>query len=40
MLPDYAVIDISTPPDSRFPGKVVRAGFFDEMWKLQANDGQ
>ncbi len=39
-LPDYAVVDVSTPPNSRFPGKVVRAGFFDEKWQLQANDGQ
>ncbi len=39
-LPDYAVIDVSTPPHSRFPGKVVRAGFFDEKWRLQENDGK
>jgi Prolyl oligopeptidase family len=39
-LPDYAVIDISTPPDARYPGKVLRAGFFDEQWKLQADDGK
>ncbi len=39
-LPDYAIIDITTPPNSRFPGKVVRAGFFDEQWKLQKGDGK
>jgi hypothetical protein len=39
-LPDYAVIDVTTPPNSRFPGKVVRAGFFDEQWKLQKGDGK
>ncbi|QEL18441.1 prolyl oligopeptidase family serine peptidase [Limnoglobus roseus] len=39
-LPDYAVVDVTTPPNSRWPGKVVRAGFFDEQWKLQADDGQ
>jgi hypothetical protein len=39
-LPDYAVIDITTPPNSRFPGKVVRAGFFDERWQLQKDDGK
>ncbi|MEO2091178.1 MAG: prolyl oligopeptidase family serine peptidase [Gemmataceae bacterium] len=39
-LPDYAVIDVSTPANSRFPGKVVRAGFFDEQWKLQKDDGK
>jgi hypothetical protein len=39
-LPDYAVIDISTPPNSRFPGKVVRAGFFGEKWELLPDDGK
>lgn len=39
-LPDYAVVDVTTPPNSRWPGKIVRAGFFDESWKLQADDGQ
>ncbi|MHB1422604.1 MAG: prolyl oligopeptidase family serine peptidase [Gemmataceae bacterium] len=33
-LPDFAVIDVRTPPSSRLPGKVVTAGFFDEEWKL------
>ena len=32
-LPDWAVVDVTTPPDSRWPGKVVAAGFFDENWK-------
>src|SRR5947208_4741278 len=39
-LPDYAVIDITTPPNSHHPGKVVRAGFFGEKWELLPNDGQ
>ncbi len=39
-LPDYAVIDVTTPANSRYPGKIVRAGFFDELWKLQKNDGK
>lgn len=39
-LPDYAVIDITTPPNARYPGKVVRAGFFGEKWELLANDGR
>jgi hypothetical protein len=39
-LPDYAVIDITTPPNSRYPGKVVRAGFFGEHWELLENDGK
>jgi hypothetical protein len=33
-LPDFAVVDLRTPPSSRFPGKVVAAGFFDEAWRL------
>jgi dienelactone hydrolase len=33
-LPDYAVVDVSTPPDERTPGKIVTAGFFDERWRL------
>ncbi|MGL6075304.1 MAG: prolyl oligopeptidase family serine peptidase [Fimbriiglobus sp.] len=39
-LPDYAVIDITTPPNARSPGKVTRAGFFDERWQLTATDGR
>ncbi|MFO0936641.1 MAG: prolyl oligopeptidase family serine peptidase [Gemmataceae bacterium] len=39
-LPDYAVVDITTPPNSRFPGKIVRAGFFGEKWELQEKDGE
>lgn len=33
-LPDYAIIDLSVPPNSRYPGKIVTAGFFDESWQL------
>ena len=32
-LPDWAVIDITTPPDGLLPGKVVAADFFDEHWQ-------
>jgi hypothetical protein len=32
-LPDWAIIDINTPPDAKWPGLVVDAGFFDEEWK-------
>ena len=39
-LPDYAVIDVDTPPSSRLPGTVATAGFFDEHWKLQADGGK
>jgi len=34
-LPDWAVVDVTTPPGSRWPGKVVDAGFFTEEWKLK-----
>jgi hypothetical protein len=34
-LPDWAVIDLNTPPDSLWPGKVSAADFFDESWKLK-----
>ncbi|HTD66659.1 MAG TPA: hypothetical protein VK846_09040, partial [Candidatus Limnocylindria bacterium] len=33
-LPDWAVVDVKTPPGSRWPGKVVDAGFFGERWEL------
>jgi dienelactone hydrolase len=33
-LPDFAVVDVRTPPSPRWPGKVVAAGFFDEKWAL------
>jgi hypothetical protein len=32
-LPDWAIIDVNTPPDGKWPGKVLNAGFFDEQWK-------
>ena len=35
-LPDWAVVDVNTPPSSRWPGKVVEAGFFGERWEVQA----
>ncbi|WP_345683589.1 prolyl oligopeptidase family serine peptidase [Novipirellula caenicola] len=34
-LPDWAIIDVRTPADALWPGKVVDAGFFDETWKLK-----
>ena len=33
-LPDWAIINLNTPPDARNPGEVVTAGFFDEQWKV------
>ncbi|MCC9605181.1 hypothetical protein LOC68_24245 [Blastopirellula sp. JC732] len=34
-LPDWAVIDITTPPNGLSPGKVVVADFFDEAWRAK-----
>jgi hypothetical protein len=34
-LPDWAIVDVTTKPDDKSPGKVVDAGFFDENWKLK-----
>jgi hypothetical protein len=39
-LPDYAVVDLTTPPGPRWPGKIAAAGFFDEHWQMQADDGK
>ena len=39
-LPDYAVVDLTTPPDARWPGKIAAAGFFGENWQLLPNDGK
>lgn len=35
MLPDWAVIDLRSPPTSQYPGKIVDADFFGETWKLR-----
>ena len=35
MLPDWAVIDVRTPPNAVWPGKVVAADFFDEQWQMK-----
>jgi pimeloyl-ACP methyl ester carboxylesterase len=34
-LPDWAVVDVNTPPNSRWPGKIMAAGFFGERWELK-----
>lgn len=39
-LPDYAIVDLNTPPDDKAPGAIPAAGFFDESWQLQKDDGQ
>lgn len=39
-LPDYAIVDLSSPPDKRSPGRIALAGFFGERWDLLTNHGQ
>jgi hypothetical protein len=39
-LPDWAVIDLSTAPGPRAPGRVAAAGFFGERWELKPVGGQ
>lgn len=34
-LPDWAVVDVSTPPHSRGPGRIADADFFGERWELR-----
>lgn len=34
-LPDWAIVDVRTAPNARWPGKIVAADFFDETWKLR-----
>jgi hypothetical protein len=34
-LPDWAILDITIPPDAEKAGRVVKAGFFGEDWGLQ-----
>jgi len=34
-LPDWAIIDLSTPPDGNAAGKTVAADFFDERWEAK-----
>jgi pimeloyl-ACP methyl ester carboxylesterase len=32
-LPDFAIVNLATPPDGRWPGRIAHAGFFNEQWK-------
>lgn len=34
-LPDWAIVDVRTRPNSRFPGRVAAADFFGEGWELR-----
>jgi pimeloyl-ACP methyl ester carboxylesterase len=37
-LPDWAIIDLNTPPNSRYPGGIPLADFFGEKWELKAGN--
>ena len=37
MLPDWAVVDLSTPSGNVWPGKIAAADFFDEQWGLKVS---
>ena len=39
-LPDYAVVDLTTPPGPRWPGRIALAGFFGEQWQLLDTHGR
>ncbi|AMV37901.1 prolyl oligopeptidase family serine peptidase [Planctomyces sp. SH-PL62] len=39
-LPDFAVVDVTSPPTPREPRKIVQAGFFDEAWRPRAETHQ
>jgi hypothetical protein len=34
-LPDWAIVDITTPPNAESPGKVEAADFFDAHWRVK-----
>ncbi len=34
-LPDWAIVDLRTPPGPRWPGLIEDAGFFNEQWQLK-----
>jgi hypothetical protein len=34
-LPDWAIVDLRTPPSAKWPGLIVDAGFFDERWQFK-----
>jgi hypothetical protein len=33
-LPDWAIVDVTTPPSSRWPGKIAAADFFTDLWQV------
>jgi len=32
-LPDFAIVNLATPPDGRWSGRIAHAGFFNERWE-------
>jgi hypothetical protein len=36
-LPDWAIVNLDTPPNPLWPGKIVAADFFDEAWQLKSS---
>ncbi len=34
-LPDWAIVNLDTPPNPLWPGQVVAADFFDEAWQIK-----
>ena len=36
-LPDWAILDITQPPNDESAGKVVAADFFNERWQVKPN---
>ncbi len=40
VLPDWAIVDVTTPPDAHFPGKIAAADFFGERWELKPPHGE
>jgi hypothetical protein len=36
-LPDWAILDITQPPNDETAGRVVEADFFDEHWKVKTS---
>lgn len=39
-LPDFAILDISVPPNARYAGRVVHAGFFNEQWQVKKSENR
>lgn len=37
-LPDWAIVDLRTPPTAKWPGLIANAGFFDEAWQFKRDE--